>query len=257
MELDLYQIAICIVGGFIAGGINTMVGSGSAITLSILTEVVGLPANVANGTNRIGVIAQSITSSSSFYRNGKFPIVWRSWHIIIPIFIGALAGVYVATIISNDQFKLVFKYLMVLIFLIILIKPKRWLIQTQIENGWPRWITVPLFLCLGFYGGFIQMGMGVYFLVLLVLGSKYSIMDSNVLKAFSVGLYTFVIIWFFHSKGLLDWKIGALLAIGQAIGGWFMAEFASKSPKADLYAYRFLVFIVFLIILHLFGLIPL
>lgn len=255
MELELSQILIAIVGGFMAGGINTMVGSGSAITLSILTEVMGLPPNVANGTNRVGVIAQSITTSSAFYKNGKFDIVYRSKFYMALIFIGALVGVYIATIISNEDFKEIFKYLMVLIFFVILVNPKRWLIKTQLDKKLSPLIAVPVFLALGFYGGFIQMGMGVYFLALLVLGAKFSIMDSNVVKAFTVGLYTIVIIWYFHYKGLVDWPIGGILAIGQAVGGYVTAEFASKSPKADLYAYRLLVIVVLFIILKLFNVI--
>ena len=255
MELEISQIIIAIIGGFLAGGINTMVGSGSAITLSILTEVMGLPPNVANGTNRVGVLAQSITTTSSFYKNGKFDIVLKSKFFILLITIGAFAGVYVATVISNEAFKEVFKYLMILIFFVILVKPKRWLIKTQLDKKMNSFIAVPLFLALGFYGGFIQMGMGVFFLAILVLVAKYSIMDSNVVKAFSVGIYTVLIIWYFHYKGLVDWQIGGILAIGQAVGGYVTAEFASKSKNADLYAYRFLVVIVFLIILKLFGVI--
>lgn len=255
MDLELSQIVIAIIGGFLAGSINTLVGSGSAITLSILTEVLGLPPNVANGTNRVGVVAQSITSSTSFYRNGKFDIVLRSKFFIVLITIGAFAGVYVATVISNEAFRDVFKYLMIAIFLVILVKPKRWLIKTQLENKMSKIIAIPLFLALGFYGGFIQMGMGVFFLAILVLVAKYSIMDSNVVKAFSVGVYTILIIWYFDYKGLVDWPIGGLLAIGQAVGGYLTAEFASKSKNADLWAYRFLVVIVFLIILKLFGVI--
>jgi len=255
MDLEFSQIIIAIIGGFLAGGINTLVGSGSAITLSILTEVMGLPPNVANGTNRVGVIAQGMTSTASFYKNGKFDIVLKSKFFITLITVGAFAGVYVATIISNDAFKEVFKYLMILIFLVILVKPKRWLIKTQLEKNLHPFLAVPIFLALGFYGGFIQMGMGVFFLAIMVLVAKYSIMDSNVVKAFSVCIYTLIIIWYFHYKGLVDWEIGGILAIGQAIGGYLTAEFASKSKHADFWAYRFLVVIVFLIILKLFGII--
>ena len=47
----------------------------------------------------------------------------------------------------------------------------------------PYLIVVPAFLLLGFYGGFIQMGMGVIFLAVMVLGAKWSLIDSNVIKS--------------------------------------------------------------------------
>jgi uncharacterized membrane protein YfcA len=256
-DLSTYQIIIAIAGGLLAGGINTMVGSGSAITLSILTEVLGLPANVANGTNRVGVMAQSITTNYSFYNNGKFPVLRNNKFYIFLVVLGSFIGVYAATIISNEAFKEVFKYLLIVIFLIILIKPKRWLIKTQLDHKIHPLIAIPAFLALGFYGGFIQMGMGVFFLAIMVLVAQINIIESNVIKSFTVLLYTCIIIWYFHYKGLIHWGYGGLIAIGQAVGGYFMAEFASKHPKADVWAYRLLVAVVFLIILKTFGIVEL
>ena len=57
----IYLLAL--VGSFVAGAINTLAGNGSAITLTILTEVLGLPGTVANGTNRVGIATQSLASS--------------------------------------------------------------------------------------------------------------------------------------------------------------------------------------------------
>lgn len=253
MELEFFQVIIAITGGFLAGGINTLVGSGSAITLSILTEVLGLPGNVANGSNRVGVMAQAITTNYSFYKNGKYPILFNNKFNIALVVLGSFIGVYVATILSNDVFKEVFKYLLIFIFLTILIRPKRWLIQTDHNEKLHPLIAIPAFLLLGFYGGFIQMGMGVFFLAILVLVAKINIIESNVIKAFTVGVYTALIIWYFHYKGMIHWGYGGLLAIGQAAGGYITAEFAAKSPLADIWAYRLLVVVVFAIILKTFG----
>jgi uncharacterized membrane protein YfcA len=54
MDLHWYHYAIAIIGSAVAGSINTLAGNGSAITLTILTELLGLPGNMANGTNRVG-----------------------------------------------------------------------------------------------------------------------------------------------------------------------------------------------------------
>jgi len=115
------------------------------------------------------------------------------------------------------------------------------------------WIGIPLFLALGFYGGFIQMGMGVMFLIVMVLVAKNNIIDANVLKSFIVALYTIVAIAIFHWQGLIDWKIGGLMAIGQTAGGWWTAQFASKYPLADVWAYRVLIVVVIGAILNMFG----
>ena len=70
--MDILTISIAVIGGFVAGVINTLAGNGSVITLSILTEVMGLPGNIANATNRVGVLLQGIASSTGFIKNKKY-----------------------------------------------------------------------------------------------------------------------------------------------------------------------------------------
>ncbi len=250
MEWYIYLIAV--VGGLIAGVINTLSGFGSAITLTILSELMGLPPNLANGSNRVGVVAASLSGSFGFYKNGRLKI-GKHKLLLICCFIGAMFGVYTAIQISNEDFREVFKYLMIAVFMVLLVKPKRWLNPPDSDAKLNPWLAVPLFLILGFYGGFIQMGMGVFFLFITVLVGKYNLIDANAIKGFTVLLYSAVVLAIFHWKGLVDWKAGSIIAFGQLIGAYFAANFASKFPKADLWAYRFLVIIVILAILKLFG----
>ena len=252
MDLEFHHYIIAIIGSGIAGFINTLAGNGSAITLTILTEVIGLSGNVANGTNRVGVIAQASAGSYAFYKNGKLDIK-NNWQPIIFISIGAIAGILVAVWVSNEQFKQVFRFMMIVMLFTILIKPKRWLQQTDPNKKMNPWLAIPLFLGLGFYGGFIQMGMGVLFLIIMVLIAQYNIIDANVLKSFVVALYSIAAILVFHSQGLIDWKIGGLMAIGQTAGGWWTANFASNYPSADVWAYRVLVVVVIGAILNMYG----
>jgi uncharacterized membrane protein YfcA len=242
---------IAFIGSTLAGVINTLAGNGSAITLTILTEVLGLPGNVANGTNRLGIASQSIAASWAFHKNGL--IDWRRNALLLTLTtIGAMAGVWVAVKVSNEQFKTVFSYLMVFMLIVLLVKPERWLRKSDLDYRPSLWITVPAFLALGFYGGFIQMGMGIFFLAVMVLGSRYSLLDANVVKSLMVAIYTVLVILVFQGKGLIDWKIGGLMAIGQTIGGWSTAHFAANSPKASLWAHRLLVAIVIVAVIKLF-----
>ena len=252
MESEIFLYSIAIFGGFLAGIINTLAGNGSAITLSILTELLGLSGNMANGTNRVGIMAQGITSTYAFHNNNKLKIR-RSQEIIIITFVGAILGVITAVQVSNEQFKFVFKFLMVIMFFVILIKPSRWFKESDIEYKLPKLLSIPIFLALGFYGGFIQMGMGIFFLAAMVLVARYNIIEANAVKIFIVFLYTIVILAIFQWKGLIDWKYGLIIAIGQMIGGYLSANFASRYHNAQKWAYYLLVTIVIAVILKLFG----
>mgnify|MGYP002624932781 FL=1 len=251
--MELYQYIIAIVGGAFAGAVNTLAGNGSAVTLTILTEVIGLPGNLANGTNRVGVLTQGWASTYAFYKNGKLQLKKSRLYIISTI-IGAVAGVILAIWVSNEQFISVFSYLMILMLFVILVKPQRWLRETDDSSNPNPLISIPMFLALGFYGGFIQMGMGVFFLAAMVLGAKYSLLDANVVKSFVVAAYTIVVIAIFHWQGLVDWKVGGILAIGQTAGGYFTAHYASIYKQANLWAHRLLVVVVILAIVKLFDL---
>ncbi len=253
MELELYHYIIAITGGVFAGILNTLAGNGSAITLTILTELLQLPGNLANGTNRVGILAQSFMGTWTFQKNGKLNLSRGSTYII-PTIIGAIIGVIAATMVSSEQFKSVFRFLMVFMLVVILVKPGRWLKPTDVTKKVNLWITIPVFLALGFYGGFIQMGMGVFFLAAMVLGARFSLIDANIIKVFVVGAYTILVVAIFQWNGLIDWRIGLILAVGQGIGAWLAATFASRYPKADFWAYILLIVVVVLAIIKMFNL---
>ncbi len=251
--MDASTIIIAVLGGLLAGIINTLAGNGSAITLSIFTELMGLPGNMANGTNRVGVLFQSAASSAGFIKNDRYSNLSNSKIHIITAVIGAVIGVYVAMSISNDQFKLIFKYLLLVMLLVILVNPKRWLIKTSENAIHNPWLSIPAFWALGFYGGFIQMGMGVIFLVITVLIMKYNLIDANALKTFIVTVYSVLVVALFHMNGLIDWKLGLIIASGQSVGGYFTADLASRYPDAEIWAYRVLVVVIIIAIFSAFD----
>lgn len=71
--MNLTSSLLLIVGGVAAGFINTIAGSGSLITLPLLIFA-GLPAPVANGSNRVAVLAQSLVAVLSFRGGGVLDI---------------------------------------------------------------------------------------------------------------------------------------------------------------------------------------
>lgn len=252
MEFEIYHYIIAIIGGFIAAIMNTLAGYGSIITLTILMDVMGLPANMANGTNRVNILANGVAGSLGYYKNGKLSI-HKGSSILIAVCTGAVVGILLAVNVSNEQFRDVFKYLVVVLFLSIIVNPKRWIRETSKEERLPMWKLILIYFPIGVYGGFIQMGMGIVFLMAAVLVSKYTILKANALKLVLVVIYTAISILIFHYHGMIDWKIGAVLSIGTASGGYLTANYASKIKNANLYAYRFLVVIVLLVLLRTFG----
>lgn len=250
--MEPYYYIIAIIGGFLAGVVNTLAGNGSAITLTILTELLGLPGNVANGTNRVGIVFQTASAVVAFKRNDSLPIAKGKW-IAIFMTIGAIIGVAVAINVTNEQFKTVFKYLMILMLFVVVVKPKRWFVEMDQPRNLPIWIIAIVYTCLGFYGGFIQMGMGIIYLAITVLFVRFKIIEANAIKNFIVGFYTLFVLAIFAYQGMVDWKIGGIIAIGQGTGGYLTAHYATRIPNADKYAYYLLVVVVILAVFSLFD----
>lgn len=245
------QIIIAFTGAFFAGVINALAGNGSVITLTVLTELIGLPGNIANGTNRIGVLFNAAGATTGFFhKRVKYSLYLR---YIVPVVLGAIAGILVATQVTNEQFMGVFRILMLLMLIVILVNPERWLIVNPEKSLIPKWMEWPLFLILGFYGGFIQMGMGVFFLAVMVLVTRLPMIESNAIKAVSVGIFTLLAVIIFSFTGQVVWSIGLVMGVGQFLGGWLSAHFASRIPWASKFAYSILVVAVVLSVLKLFD----
>ena len=251
-EWSVYIIAF--IGAIIAGSINTLAGNGSAITLSILTELLGMPGNLANGTNRIGVLFNGVGSTWGFHRGGKLDLSGSKW-IIVAVVLGAILGGIAALNITNEQFMGIFRVLMVAMLVVIVVKPSRWLRKAHGTSLLPRWLELIIYFALGIYGGLIQMGMGVFFLAVIVLISRFPLIHANAIKVAVVTIYTLLLVGLFEYRGLVDWPIGLLMGVGQFIGGWYTAILASRHPSAEKWAYRLLVVIVVASIFSLFGVI--
>lgn len=251
--MSLYEICFAIIGGFIAGCINTLAGNGSVITLGFLTEIMGLPGGLANGTNRIGIAIQGIGSLQAFKKADKIPLA-SSWKFLVWGVAGAIAGTLVAVRISANDFILVYKFLLLALLLFIIFHKNKLSYSELPELTLSSWIYIPVFFAFGFYGGFIQMGMGIFFLAFMMFYMKYPILEANALKIVMVTSYTLIALYIFDYYGLVDWRIGLTIAIGQGIGGWLTAHWASKIPNAETWAYRFLIGIMIFTVLKLFGL---
>ena len=245
---SVLEIGGLIIIGFIAGGINTIAGGGSLLTLPILIFL-GLPPNMANGTNRIAILFQNIFTTAGFKSKGvvTFPF---SIYVGASALIGSLIGAQIAVDIKGETFNKVLAIIMVVIVFYMVFKSK--IISTatlEKISGKKLWISIILFFFVGIYGGFIQAGVG--FIILLILSSvnNLSLVKSNAVKVMVVLIYTFSSVAIFAYNDLIDWKTGLVLAIGNATGGWFASRWSVN--KGDGLVRRFLIVMVVIMAIKL------
>lgn len=220
-----YIYLAVLAAGFGAGFINTLAGSGSLITLPLLIFL-GIPANVANGTNRVGVLFQNIVSTESFRRR-KVLDVRGSLILSAPAILGSLIGAQIAVDLNEALMERAIGVLMVVMLLVIVMRPNRWL-QGELEKMGerPSILQLVLFFFIGMYGGFLQAGVGIFLLAGLVLGIGYDLVRANAVKVFIILAFTISSLIVFMINGQVMWGMGLLLAVGNSLGAWAAARMA-------------------------------
>lgn len=214
--LWLILVVIALVG-VVASIINTIAGGGSLLTLPLLVAL-GLPAGLANGTNRVGVVMQVVASAVTFHRRG-FRDYRLFARLVIPMMLGALAGAFMATRMDDELLRVVFGAALAAWAVLLVIRPGRFLhAPPQPRPIGP--LALVLSVLVGLYGGFLQAGVGFPLLALLVLYLGYPAVEANAAKSVLTLGYTLVSLPMFAIAGQVAWREGLVLAVGSMVGGW-------------------------------------
>ncbi|MBT5031405.1 MAG: sulfite exporter TauE/SafE family protein [Proteobacteria bacterium] len=222
--------------GCVGGFLNVMAGGGSLLTVPAMIFL-GIPGPVANGTNRIAIIIQNIAAVSVFTKKGfaNFKLSLSLGIVAVP---GAVAGAWVAANLPEQDFNTLLAIIMIIVMLVMAFKPSKKERLTQVEqNSTPskkQLIAGHLLMAVaGFWGGFIQIGIGFILMPILHRVMGLDLVTTNSLKALVVLIYTSVALAVFASQLELAWVHGITLAAGMALGGMFAANFQiQKGEKA-------------------------
>ncbi len=235
--MDPLHISILIAGGFACGFINTVAGSGSLITLPLLMILLQLDAsvakvaNVANGTNRVAILLQNAVAVGSF-RQQRVLDLPTGIKLAVPSALGAFVGALVAVELDEVIMRLVIGVLMFVMLIVILLRPKRWMEQSETHEFRFSWKQVVLFFVVGFYGGFIQAGVGVFLLLTLVTASGFDLVRANAVKVLIVLCFTIIALPVYAINGQVHWQYGLILSVGTMLGAWVASRIAVKRGVA-------------------------
>lgn len=213
------DLALLFVAGLAAGTLNVLAGGGSLLTVPVLIFL-GLPATVANGTNRVAILAQNLGASWGFHRRGKLDSRWVR-PALLPTLAGAVLGAWMATRISDEAFQRILAGVMLGVALWMVFRSPR--AGTDFDSVPPvsragRLALGAAWFAVGVYGGFIQVGLG--FLILAVVSAAgLDLVRGNALKVTLVLAFTPLALLLFALDGLVDWRLGTALAAGNLLGG--------------------------------------
>ncbi len=241
MEITFTTIFLLSFTGFLAGGINTVAGGGSNLTLPVLM-ILGLPADIANGTNRISITLQCLVGLAGFDKHDTLdrPAIIP---ILIPTIIGGLCGAIAAALIPNLYLKPVLLGTILTMALLILIKPEVIAPPPGTQNLTPdqnRRAWWGLFAA-GVYGGFVQAGVGFILLATLAGGLRYDLLRANALKTACALAFTSVALIVFIIFDQVWWVPGLILAAGSMTGAHFAVKVAVRASQNSIKWFLFLM----------------
>jgi uncharacterized membrane protein YfcA len=222
-----YGYILLVVAGFIAGFVNTLAGSGSLVTLPALIFL-GLPAGLANGTNRVAILLQNLVAVSRFH-GFRVLEVRGGLLLAVPAVVGSIVGARIAVALDEEMLRRTIGVLMLAMAGVILLRPRRWLEgRASSDRLPPAWLTAAALFVVGVYGGFIQAGVGIFLLACLVLASGFDLVRANAVKVLIVLCFTVFALIVFVRHGQVDWGTGLVLGAGNMAGAWAATHVALR-----------------------------
>ena len=233
-EITWFSASLVVGAGFLAGFINTIAGGGSMLTLPALM-IMGLPADIANATNRVGILLQSLAGSRAFYNKGKLALP-DIVPALIPTLLGSVLGSLLASYLPREILKPVLLLVMLGMAVLMLVKPTAvappagTAVRTLKES--PAALGGLFFA--GLYGGFIQAGVGFIIIAALAGGLRYDLVRTNALKMAITAFLTAIALIIFVIRGQVLWIPGLLMAAGTVVGTTLSVKFAIAMPQSVL-----------------------
>ena len=234
--MDGLELAALLAAGLVAGCINTIAGGGSMLTLPALV-LVGLPVDVANGTNRVAVVMQSLAGAWRFDKAGV--VEWGTVRrVLLPTIAGAVIGAIVAAyVVPEEYLGPVLFGTMLVVALVFLFRPP--VDSADGEERAPHVLSPLGLFGAGLYGGFVQAGVGLVLLAVLTGLTRRSLVEANALKLVVVLAFTLVALGVFVVAGQVRWVHGLILSGATVAGALLGVRFALKAGSRAL---RFVVF---------------
>ncbi|MBF0352292.1 MAG: sulfite exporter TauE/SafE family protein [SAR324 cluster bacterium] len=220
--------------GVIAGFVNTLAGGGSMLTLPVLM-LSGMPADLANATNRVSIWGQSAFGAMRFHQHQQLDVS-AIIPVLIPTASGSLIGALLASFLPLTFLKPALLIVMIFMALIMVIMPS--VLEPGLDEI-PFTLkqkpagNVALFLS-GIYGGFVQAGVGYILLFSLTGILRYHLVKANALKMTATLIFSTIALVVFIWRDQVLWIPGLILCVGAIVGVQASVWFALKAHQKTL-----------------------
>ncbi|AFM42064.1 putative permease [Desulfosporosinus acidiphilus SJ4] len=225
------NLLIVIILGFLAAAVDAIAGGGGLISLPALL-LIGVPPQLALGTNKFAASMASLNSSITFARSGKvhFPLV--KWQIPFT-FIGALLGVWAVLSVSS-QFLNKVVLILILIVGIYTILHKNLGMENRFEQLVPSKLRAGccFALALGFYDGFFGPGTGSFLIFSFIALFGFDFVSASANSKVLNFVSNFASLILFAWNGKILFLYGIPMALAMILGSFLGTKLAIRRGAA-------------------------
>lgn len=239
MEFDITSLvlyAAYFVLGAIVSLINSIAGGGSTLSLPIMIFL-GLPATVANGTNRIGLIIGNFSSAFNLARHGYLN-KRIFFQLLTPTILGALIGACFLVRIGDKMFQAI---LAVVICLVVVMSNLHKDILGKPPAEPPKKLTLKGafgFFAIAIYGCIVQVGVGFVQIFGLTRYTGLDPIHVNAIKNALTNVFLLISTITLGISGKINWPIAIIMAAGAWFGG-YLGSFTQRK-KGNKFIQRFI-----------------
>ena len=222
--MTVLEALAVLAAGTVAGGVNTVVGSGSLITFPTLLAV-GFPPVTANVSNCVGLVPGGVAGSFGYRRELRGQ--WRRVGILaIGTTIGAVIGGILLLELPDAVFDAIVPALILLAVGLMALRP-----SPKIHEGGDNMAAgVSSSFAVGIYGGYFGAAQGIILMSLLRLSFAENLQVLNAMKNVLAGVANAVAGLLFIIVAHVAWGAAALIAVGSVGGSLVAARYGRKIP---------------------------
>ncbi len=233
------QLAIIAGISAIGGGVNSIAGGGTLLTFPALLGL-GIPGIVANATSTVALWPGSAASLAG-YRKEVVGVRGWAFRLAVPSLLGGLTGAILLLATSEERFKTLVPWLVFGATVLFAVqKPAaaaiaRRLDRLGLENVravHPGAAMLAMQFVTAIYGGYFGAGAGILMLAAYGFMGFTNIHQMNGLKNFNGLFFNGIAAATFAAKGLVNWPIALVMAVGSSAGGFLTSRVAQKIPQS-------------------------
>lgn len=225
-NLSLSLLALLVVVFFITSVVGVVTGSNSLITVPIMFQA-GIEPRVAIATNMFGLTFMSIGATIPFLRKGVFDKRRMPWLLILTLISSAIGALLVG-LITNQSIKLIVSVSMIVVVVFTLLKRDSGIVKADELSTGVIVLAYLLTFLLGIYGGLYSGGyvtiLTAVFVAFFGMTFTEAIASTKLINVVSSLIASAIFAW----QGLIDYKIGLILAVTMFIAAYIGAKTVTK-----------------------------